>query len=116
MFGVFTTVPPATFPFPRAPAPPAPWLYCSAATLGVLINKLEGHEPGVVQLVQQLAPDDPGEIADEAFSGCEALARVDIPAAVETIGSYAFSGCDGLETIVLPPSVKEIGDWAFLGW
>ena len=44
------------------------------------------------------------------------FSRVDIPAAVETIGSYAFSGCDELESITLPPAVKGIGDWAFLGW
>ena len=47
-----------------------------------------------------------------AFSGCTALASVELPAALETIESDAFNGC-ALTSVTLPASLQEIGMRAF---
>ncbi len=56
-----------------------------------------------------------GEIVsmgDQAFSGCENLLSITIPA-VETIGEYAFFDCRSLTAVTIPDSVKTVGHGAF---
>jgi len=55
------------------------------------------------------------DIGADAFSGCSALASVNIPSSVRTIGSYAFFGCASLTGIDMPSSLVSIGDSAFSG-
>lgn len=48
-----------------------------------------------------------------AFTECGALANLEIPKTVTTIGRWAFSGCIAIPKIIIPPSVRSIGDNAF---
>jgi hypothetical protein len=41
------------------------------------------------------------QIDQSAFSGCEFLTSIAIPASVETIGDFAFRKCDGLEECLM---------------
>ncbi|MBQ2999200.1 MAG: leucine-rich repeat protein [Clostridia bacterium] len=52
-------------------------------------------------------------IADNAFSYCERLTGITIPASVTSIGNAAFLNCNSLTTITLPESVTSIGNQAF---
>ena len=52
-------------------------------------------------------------IGDEAFSGCRALTRIELPDSVTSIGDVAFSYCRSLTSIELPDSVTSIGESAF---
>lgn len=54
-------------------------------------------------------------IAPRAFSGCETIERVVIPAPVERIGSGAFCGCSELSEAVLADTVEVIENSAFSG-
>lgn len=54
-------------------------------------------------------------IGSDAFSDCEALAKIDIPNTVEFIGESAFAYCRNLKKIVLPSSLTQIGDGVFAG-
>ena len=51
-----------------------------------------------------------------AFSNCEALSAISIPASVEVIGERAFLGCTSLRTITFQPNsrLKTIGRLAFI--
>ena len=51
-----------------------------------------------------------------AFSDCEALSTISIPASVEVIGERAFLGCTSLRTITFQPNsrLKTIGRLAFI--
>lgn len=51
-----------------------------------------------------------------AFSDCEALSAISIPASVEMIGERAFLGCTSLRTITFQPNsrLKTIGRLAFI--
>ena len=52
-------------------------------------------------------------IISEAFSGCEDITSVKLPASVEYIGCNAFDYCDGLTEITLPESVSLVETKAF---
>ncbi|MDR2500575.1 MAG: leucine-rich repeat domain-containing protein, partial [Treponema sp.] len=52
-------------------------------------------------------------IGNRAFSGCDALTSVSLPAVV-TIGDRAFDGCDALASVSLP-AAESIGYSAFSG-
>ena len=52
-------------------------------------------------------------LGKSAFSGCEALESITLPADCTKIGDYAFSRCKALESIVLPAGCTEIGNGAF---
>lgn len=52
-------------------------------------------------------------IGNDAFSQCDFLTRVTLPAGVTSIGDGAFTYCYGLMAIALPDSVVTIGDGAF---
>lgn len=51
-------------------------------------------------------------IHDNAFSGCQQLTAVHLPATVERIGSGAFES-SSLKSIALPEGLKTIGEFAF---
>ena len=52
-------------------------------------------------------------IGDNAFSWCENLTGITIPAGVTFIGDNAFYGCTGLRNVTIPSSVTTIGQEAF---
>jgi len=54
-------------------------------------------------------------IEKDAFLGCKNLERLDLPETLEVIGETAFMGCESLTEVVLPQSVKKIGKSAFFG-
>ena len=55
------------------------------------------------------------DIGDEAFSGCKALASVNIGGIMESIGKEAFRNCSSLTMLSLPNGVKSLGYSAFRG-
>ena len=57
--------------------------------------------------------EDTIAIADAAFSGCENLTGIIIPASVRSIGINAFEDCSSLTSITIPAGVTEIGISAF---
>ena len=66
-------------------------------------NKKESYE----------IPDSVISIGDNAFSGCNNIARVTIPDSVTSIGDFSFSFCGKLTGIVIPKSVTSIGRLSF---
>ncbi|MCD8209870.1 MAG: leucine-rich repeat domain-containing protein [Coprobacillus sp.] len=54
-------------------------------------------------------------IGASAFSHCESLKSVAIPAGVETIENYTFFHCRSLSSVTLEEGLKEIGFEAFCG-
>ena len=54
-------------------------------------------------------------IAASAFSGCDRIASVTIPATLEEIGDEAFKGCENLSSITFAGQVETIGKQAFDG-
>ena len=53
------------------------------------------------------------EIAENAFSHCKFLARIELPKKLHSIGEYAFAHCRDLFDIFIPASVNYIGKGAF---
>ena len=58
-------------------------------------------------------PSDETQIPEEAFIGCEKLAKVIIPNSVTHIRDGAFEGCSSLVNLTIPDSVTHIGNYAF---
>ncbi len=52
-------------------------------------------------------------IADEAFSGCDAITMVSLPESLISIGEKAFSECSGLFSISFSEELSTIGDYSF---
>lgn len=52
-------------------------------------------------------------IGNEAFSGCSALTKIEIPETVTRIGKYAFRDCYDLEELTLNEGLLSIGERAF---
>ena len=52
-------------------------------------------------------------IGNEAFSGCSALTKIEIPETVTRIGKYAFRDCYDLEELTLSEGLVSIGERAF---
>ncbi|GHU83099.1 hypothetical protein FACS1894196_2430 [Clostridia bacterium] len=60
-------------------------------------------------------PDAIEEIGAGAFSGCNRLWTIELPAGLKRIGINAFESCFWLEELTLPDGVEEIGAGAFWG-
>lgn len=60
-------------------------------------------------------PDSITDIDSWAFSNCEKLQSVKLPAKLESLGEYAFLNCQKLTDIVLPETLTEIADYLFAG-
>ena len=52
-------------------------------------------------------------IGSQAFSDCDMLTCVTIPATVTSIGDYAFSDCGMLTSVTIPESVTNLGYGVF---
>lgn len=65
-----------------------------------------------LRLQQVVLPDGLRVIEKDAFNGCRALRRIQIPSTVVEIGEGAFANT-ALQGIVIPDSVKKLGDAAF---
>ncbi len=70
---------------------------------------------GCQNLEEITIPASVTAIGNRAFNGCKALTSITIPDSVETIGNYAFSECKALTSITIPNSVTSIGELAFNG-
>ena len=68
-------------------------------------------------IVTDAAPAERFVIRDGVLYGCffpEGVTEMTVPAGVTRIADEAFSGCDALQTLTLPEGLTEIGDSAFL--
>jgi len=54
-------------------------------------------------------------VGNNAFSDCQGLVSITLPASVTSVGSRAFDGCTGLLTADLAVSLISIGEYAFHG-
>lgn len=52
-------------------------------------------------------------IGQYAFSGCESLGEVTLPASLEEVGDSAFAGCVSMKSLTLPASLRSVGLLAF---
>lgn len=50
-----------------------------------------------------------------AFSNCDGLTSITIPASVVSINGRAFEDCDGLTAVTIPQTVRTVGTQAFAG-
>lgn len=58
-------------------------------------------------------PESVTAIEANAFSQCDDLKEVRLPAALLTLGDYAFFSCDKLESVVFPATLSKIPAYAF---
>jgi hypothetical protein len=65
------------------------------------------------RLVTVKLPASIKTIAIDAFCGCGMLKNIQFPEGLEVIGENAFEGCDSLEEIILPSTLKSLGRRAF---
>ncbi|MCL2328073.1 MAG: leucine-rich repeat protein, partial [Bacteroidetes bacterium] len=70
---------------------------------------------GKLKTVTIAANGDLEIIGEGAFSGCKALASINLPNSLTTIGKNAFSDCTALSAITIPQSVQTIEERAFWG-
>ena len=54
-------------------------------------------------------------VGERAFSGCEGLTAVTIPAGTAAVAPGMFAGCSNLTSVSLPAGLQTIGAAAFLG-
>jgi len=93
---------------------------CSSLSAVTLPNTVTvigiGAFRGCISLVALSLPNTLTTVQDEAFMGCKALTTLtQHPSLIKltTIGAYAFSGCENLKNIGVPASVTAIGAYAF---
>lgn len=63
--------------------------------------------------VKFLGNDNVTRIPFNAFKGCSALAKVNLPSSVNQMLEAAFSGCSSLSEFTLPENLTEIPKYAF---
>ena len=64
-------------------------------------------------LTEVTIPASVTEIGDHAFENGTALAALELPAKLTEIGSAAFEGCTAITQVNIPAGVTEIKIWAF---
>lgn len=75
----------------------------------------DGTEKAPKDVTHAIIADGVTAIADNAFTSCKLLKKVEIPNSVITIGFQAFSNCVSLTRVDIPNSVKHIDSYAFYG-
>lgn len=85
-------------------------------------NRWQGHRMPWGELVIPAEVEHDGvtytvvAIGDRAFSGCDEITSLNIPATVTEIGAYAFYQCKGIKgEVTIGESVARIGKSAFFG-
>ena len=68
---------------------------------------------GCNRLTSLTLPAGITKIGSEAFNGCTGLTSLTLPAGITKIGDDVFRGCSGLTSLTLPASITKIGDQAF---
>ena len=88
--------------------------YLTKVTLNCNVNIGYGAFSGSA-LKEVVIEENVTSVSGSAFSGCDNLQKVDFGAnsQLQTIGDYAFSNCDNLTSITIPASVTSIGYNAF---
>ena len=84
-----------------------------AVPRGVRVIGETAFEQGLY-LEEVVLPDTVEEIGREAFCGCEALMKLDLPNSLRLIGDAALSYTD-LREVVLPAGLSEAGGYALDG-
>lgn len=75
---------------------------------------IETHTDVLIQgCATTVIPDTVRVIAENAFSHCHTLTRIEIPASMEEIESGAFWDCTGLERVVVRSAATRIAGDAF---
>ena len=94
------------------------WTYTLSDGKAILGSS--GHSPAVdpapsghIDIPETLGGLPVTVIGDYAFSGCNELTSVTIPAGVTSIGASAFSECTALASVQLPDGLTSIGASAF---
>lgn len=77
------------------------------------MNKIGANAFSNSLIKEIIIPDTVSEIGRGAFSNCENLETVYLPAGLKTISSFMFSGCTSLNKVVLPDELEEIQEYAF---
>ena len=84
----------------------------TSVTLPETIENIEiGAFDGCTALAEINFPSSLKSIGASAFYNA-GLKSIDLPEGLEIIGTYAFSACPGITVFTIPKSVKEIGDKA----
>lgn len=52
-------------------------------------------------------------IGNRAFLGCSSLRSIDLPDGITVIKDYTFSSCSSLRSVTLPKELTSIGQYAF---
>ena len=85
-------------------------------------NRWQGHRTPWGELVIPAEVEHEGvtytvvAIGDRAFSGCNEITAVTLPATVTEIGAYAFYQCTGIQgELTLGPEIVRVGRSAFYG-
>ena len=73
----------------------------------------KGTFSGCTALASIELPSTVTEIRESAFSGCTALTSINIPSLVTNIGSSAFRSCVALTEVTLPSGLTSLGKAAF---
>ena len=80
---------------------------------GTNYNSTEGALEGCESLTAVTVPEGITWIPDNAFTSASYLEEIELPATLQSIGSYAFYGCSSLVDPELPEGLTEIGGHAF---
>lgn len=84
-------------------------------TLGAQVTAIPSSAFSNSPLSEISIPATVETIDDRAFSGCAALASVNLSDGLTGIGSFAFENCAALTQISIPATVETIGRSAFSG-
>ena len=64
-------------------------------------------------LTEIILPSGLNQIEDNAFEGCESLAKIEVPNSVENIGMGVWGRCTNLEKVSLPDNLTKIPNGLF---